>query len=57
MNEELIMHSNKNNKAYIYASAKLPHTLIPYNYWLQVYMIAAIFSNLILLFCFNLSYF
>lgn len=45
------MHSSsKNNDAFSYALPKLPHTLIPYSYWLQVYMIAAIFSNLILLF-------
>jgi len=44
------MYSDKNNNASSYTLPKLPHTLIPYSYWLQVYMIAAIFSNLILLF-------
>ncbi len=44
------MHSDNNNNAARYSSPKLTLPLIPYNYWLQVYMIAAIFSNFILLF-------
>jgi hypothetical protein len=44
------MRSDKNNTAPSYVLSKPAYVLIPYNYWLQIYMITAIFSNLILLF-------
>ncbi len=46
------MHSEKHNNAASYAlpNTHLAYAPTPYNYWLQVYMIAAILSNFILLF-------
>lgn len=44
------MRSDKNNTAPGHLLPKPAYALIPYNSWLQVYLIAAIFCNLILLF-------
>lgn len=43
-------NNDKCTKASIYSSPQLSNSLIPYRYWLQIYMVAVTFSNLLLLF-------